>query len=282
MLPILILSYVRLDTLKQTIESIINQPHGDIYVSNDGAPEMYKSSQLEVRAYLDTLLLEGIVKEIKYSEENGGTLVGISEGIDWFFSKFKIGIIIEDDLILEPNLLSTIELTSELLKTPKILSIGLHNSVPLENMKSSGMYFRVSNFVVSCGWVTTAENWNNRIKSFQEIDYFKLFLVMLRKIGFSSSMYHLYFYLVGRRQEKLDPRRCNWDDLWQANCFLKNQEVIIYNYNMVSNIGYGFGATHTFEKESDYPILTFTSEELSNSNQLSESHKLDQKRTIFL
>ena len=277
MLPILVLSYVRVDTLKQTIESILAQPHGDIYVSNDGAPEKYSEAHTTVRLYLDKLLADGLVKDVKFSSENKGTLVGISEGIDWFFSKFEVGIIIEDDLILHPNLLETVELTSSLLKNPKILSIGLHNSVPIKKMRSTEKFYRLSNFVISWGWVTTSLNWHNRVKSFSEINYVKLFLIMVRRIGLSSAMYHLFFYLIGKRQEVIDKRHCNWDDLWQVNCFLKNQKVITYNYNMVENIGFGFGATHTLKKEFEYPKSSFTSTALVDSNQLLETLIPDKK-----
>jgi hypothetical protein len=87
---------------------------------------------------------------------------------------------------------------------------------------------------------------------------------MVRIIGSSSAAYHLWFYALQRRQEKNDVRKCNWDDLWQVNCFLKNKTVAVFNRNMITNIGDGEGSTHTFGKSLYAEIIPITEEEFKS------------------
>lgn len=248
MLPILVLCFARLDTLRQTLESILSQPHGSIYVSCDGPLLTYQSECAEVRDYVQDLMRMGVIQYLRISDINEGTLVGVSKGIDWFFEKEKIGIILEDDLVLEPCLLEAVEIFSNCLSDESVVSIGLHNRVPEKYISNNNKVARRSSFVISCGWVTTQKAWNDRLTSFGDVNYFSLFFKMTQSIGLSSSAYHLWFYLKQRKQEGRDIRKCNWDDLWQINCFMKNKSVAAFNRNLITNIGNGVGSTHTFGK----------------------------------
>lgn len=254
MIPILILGFIRADQLQLCVDSVVGQEHGPIYISCDTAPEKYRSEGLEVRYLIESLVSSGIVTEARFSTENRGILRGVTEGISWFFSKVELGIILEDDLIAAPGLFSSIEITAAYLKNPDIIALGLHNSVPMKSVTSPHSFVRASKFTISWGWVTTAEKWNSRIKSYSEVKYFKLFLLMLTDVGFSSSLYHLIKYRNRLRLEKQDISRCTWADLWQINCFMKKKKVITYNRNLISNIGYGRLATNTKGEITNYPI----------------------------
>jgi len=254
MIPILVLCYIRIDTLKQTFESVIQQPHGDIYVSCDGPSSEYLKLGDEVHNYLRSLKHQGIIKDLRIGEVNEGTLHGVSQGIDWFFTKVNVGIIIEDDLVLHAELLSYAELCEKFLSMPKVLSIGFHNPVPVQVLQNPHPLVRASRFVVSWGWMTSKEKWDSRVKSFGQVKYWELFILMYKSIGLNSALYHLYFYLINSRKERKDNRRCNWDDLWQINSFLSESKNIAFNYNLVTNIGFGFGATHTKEMINFYPL----------------------------
>ena len=54
-----------------------------------------------------------------------------------------------------------------------------------------------------------------------------------------------------------------WDAQWTLACWMQNGLCIVPKYNLVSNIGFGAGATHTFwknifaelpTKEMDFPL----------------------------
>jgi hypothetical protein len=120
------------DTLRQTLNSILKQPHGAIYISCDGPSPDYERGCAEVKTYITELLRMGVIQNLRISDENEGTLIGVSKGIDWFFDQETIGVIIEDDLVLEPRLLEAVEISSKSLSDANLMSIGLHNRVPIK------------------------------------------------------------------------------------------------------------------------------------------------------
>ena len=258
MIPILILCFARLDTLQQTLASILKQPHGAIYISCDGPSPAYERGCAEVRDYITDLLKMGVIQNLRLSDINEGTLIGVSKGIDWFFDQEVIGVIIEDDLILEPRLLEAVEISCTNLSNSNVMSVGLHNRVPAKFISNNDRILRRSKFVLSWGWVTTRKEWNDRIRSFCGVNYWRLFVSMIGAIGPSSATYHLWSYALQRRQEKNDVRKCNWDDLWQVNCFLKRKTNAVFNRNMITNIGDGEGSTHTFGKSLYAEIMPIT------------------------
>jgi hypothetical protein len=264
MVPILVLCFARLDTLQQTLESILKQPHGAIYVSCDGPVPAYERECAEVRDYITELLRIGVIQNLRLSDANEGTLIGVSKGIDWFFDQETIGVIIEDDLVLEPRLLEAVEISSAYLADDNVMSVGLHNRIPIKHISNNDRIARRSKFAISWGWVTTRKEWNDRITSFQGVNYLRLFVMMVGAIGPSSAAYHLWRYKHQLRQEKNDARKCNWDDLWQVNCFLKNKTVAVFNRNLITNIGDGKGATHTFGVSLYSEIIPITEAEFKS------------------
>jgi hypothetical protein len=266
MLPILVLCFARKDTLQKVIESILAQPHGPIYISCDGPTQTYERGCAEVREYVRNLLRLKVIKDLRISEVNEGCLTGVSRGIDWFFTKEALGIIIEDDLVLEPRLLEAAETSSKFLADGSVVSIGLHNLVPGEFISDGNTIARRSRFVISWGWVTTREQWSNRITAFSDVNFWSLYAKMVKLIGPSSASYHLWFYLLQRKHEKMDARRCSWDDLWQINCFVKDKTVAVLNRNQLTNIGNGEGSTHTYGKSLYAEIIPISDAEFSSSD----------------
>jgi hypothetical protein len=275
MVPILVLCFARLDTLQQTLDSILKQPHGTIYVSCDGPVPAYERECAEVRDYITELLRIGVIQNLRISDINEGTLIGVSKGIDWFFDQETIGVIIEDDLVLEPRLLEAVEISSTSLAAGSVISVGLFNRVPIKYISNNDLIVRRSNFVISCGWVTTRKEWNDRITSFQGVNYLKLFVKMIGAIGPSSAAYHLWLYKRQLRQEKNDVRKCNWDSLWQVNCFLKNKTVAVFNRNLITNIGIGPGATHDVRKSVYSEIVPITEAEFKSLDLWKLHHDID-------
>jgi len=253
-LPILVLCYIRVDSLRQTIESIQQQPHGPIYISCDGATDIYKKESLLVQNYVRHLKQTGAVQEIRISEINGGLLDGVSMGIDWFFEQVEVGIIIEDDLILEPLLLQAAENAASHIVDQNVISIGFSNYVPKKYLSDEESYYRGSRFVVSCGWLTTRREWNSRLRTYESVDFKKLFLILIKHIGLSSALWHIAIYSDQKNLMINKSLLCSWDHLWQLNCFMKNKKALNFNVNLISNIGFGDLATNTKYQVHQEPI----------------------------
>lgn len=82
MVPILILGFAGLGTLQKTLDSILSQPHGPIYLSLDGPTAAHVSQCEEVREFASDSLRSGVIQNLRTSEINEGTLFGVNKGID--------------------------------------------------------------------------------------------------------------------------------------------------------------------------------------------------------
>jgi hypothetical protein len=276
-LPILVLCYIRIDSLRKTIESIQHQPHGPIYISCDGAPDAYKKESLVVQNYVRHLQKTGVVQDIQISVTNGGLLDGVSKGIDWFFKQVEVCIIIEDDLILEPLLLEAAEIVSTHIVDPNVISIGFSNYVPKKYHSDKASYYRGSRFTVSCGWLTTRREWNSRIKTYERVNFKQLFLILIKNIGFSSTLWHIAIYINQKNLMINKPLLCSWDHLWQLNCFVKNKKALNFNVNLINNIGFGDLATNTKIQMRQEPIDLINRSNLEKFKFKNQNLRIDMK-----
>ena len=98
--PILILVYNRSEYLKKLLKILENINAQNIYVSFDGSKkdknDIYKCNK--VREIINNIKWKCNLHK-HYLNKNNGCKIGVSKGLNWFFSKVKAGIIIEDDCI---------------------------------------------------------------------------------------------------------------------------------------------------------------------------------------
>lgn len=246
MLPILILAFNRPIQLTQTLNSIIDQPHGPIYVSVDG-PRIDRLQETdEVCAVIKKFRNLGLIKDVLILDRNYGTLDGIARGINWFFDHNSEGLIIEDDLILHSPVLQEAEIIFNLLRTDgKLGSIGFRNIVPKEKLTEADASYRYSLLSVSHGWGTTSEKWHFFKSEINNIEWYKLFKEIKKKYGASIAIHMLLNYLNDSKNELNKRHLCHWDNRWQVTHFIQDWKVVSLNINRIEYNGYGKDATHT-------------------------------------
>jgi hypothetical protein len=85
-------------------------------------------------------------------------LAGIVRDLDWIFSRHERAVVVEDDILFEPEAVELLEVGWEWLEDlPDVMSIGLYQAVrfPLFPQR----FFESSRF--TCwGWMCTADKWN--------------------------------------------------------------------------------------------------------------------------
>lgn len=242
-LPILILTYRRLDSLKIVIKALEGQEHGDIYVSSDAPKNKDQVEVNEVRVYLRTLLDRGIIKHLKLREQNMGISAAVMEGIDWFFRNEDFGLVIEDDIVLAGGtLLAISDLVPYLLDSANIYSINLRNEVPRNQLSHPSNLGRLSTLVSSHGWITSATKWNRF-----RLDYKYLTMAQISR-GIPSQFGVLQkraFIEALKRNKRLERNlEQSWDQTWQAYVFANSGKTIQLNQNFVDYIGYDIFSTH--------------------------------------
>lgn len=180
-----------------------------------------------------------------YSDVNLGCRHRPATGIDWIFSQVDEAIILEDDCL--PSL-SFFYFCQTLLEhyrdDERIFMIGGNNFQGGIKRTEDSYYF--SRYPGTWGWATWKRAW-------QYYDHALESWPAVKAAGrlpwiFNSPAEQRYFepYLQQCYENKLDA----WDYIWLYSYLCQNGLTIEPSVNLVSNIGFGSIASHTFETDS--------------------------------
>lgn len=255
--PILLLSFNRLDTLKQTLSVIESVRPSKIYLANDGARKnkfLNGVSEEELVASVRAFLMQHIKQfdfpcEVKtrFLDSNLGCKYAVSSAISWFFEQEEQGIILEDDCL--PNI-SFFRFCDELLEKYKTqenifmisgwsaLDFALNTSVETLALKANlktDYYF--SKYGHIWGWASWARAWRKYQLEFNESEIYTLHNFCSRK---ERDTYYKIFKQYARG--KID----TWDYPWTYSKWKEEALSIYPKNNMIANIGFNRAdATHT-------------------------------------
>jgi FkbM family methyltransferase len=256
--PILFLIFNRPETTIQVMDKIRVVKPSRLYVAADG-PRLGKEGEIELCKRTRQIVLEEIDWECElkflFREENLGCGVAPSTAITWFFEQEEAGIILEDDCL--PSL-SFFTYAAYCLKkyyhSPEIMHIGGNNFLN-RSWGEHAYFYSAYNHV--WGWATWRRSWELYNFNLLAFDKGKLYRSLNKYFPKEISNGWLSFYESLAQGLKESPEhKCDfWDYQWSF-CIWLNQGLCIYpNVNLVSNIGFGPGATHTFDVSHNYSNL---------------------------
>ena len=157
-----------------------------------------------------------------------------------FFENVEEGIILEDDCLPHPDFFRfCVEMLERYRQNNKIMHISGDNFQFWKKYGSSSYYF--SQIAHIWGWATWRRAWkyyNFKLPDFTSSRHF-----------FGGNRF------VNENFKKFYMGVCNgsidtWDCQWTYSILCNNGLTIIPNSNLVSNIGFGGGATHTKDENS--------------------------------
>lgn len=192
----------------------------------------------------------------QFQDSNLGCGVGVSSAISWFFAHEERGIILEDDILPRESFFGFCsELLDRYENDPRVLAISGCNFVPPEERSEPGAY-RFSRVPHIWGWATWRRAWEIHdldISDWQSrMPMRKLWKISGRSIG-GMVFWRSIFDLMARNQI----------DTWDMQLVFAGMErdmlTATSNVNLVDNIGFGDGATHTVAR----PAYLRASEEIS-------------------
>jgi len=193
-----------------------------------------------------------------FSEENIGCGIRPYTGIDWVFQHVDRAIILEDDCLPSKSFFRFCEELLERYKdNEKVMMISGSNFQPKSKTKYS---YHFSKHPVTWGWATWRRAWQNydfKIKDWPRFKKSKLFKkICPRKIEREYWTKQFYRVYGGKRDI--------WDYQWIHACWIKRGITIHPKVNLISNIGHGPKATHTFWKKN--PIANFPRQDMKTIN----------------
>ena len=241
--PVVLFCYKRLDTLKQTIESLQQNYWADrseLYIFSDG-PQKPADEPIvrSIRDYLKTIT--GFKKVvITEAVKNKGLANSIIDGVTDIINQCDKVIVLEDDLVTSRNFLIYMNKALDHYKdNPKIFSITGF-SIPIKGLNENSVYF--TQRANSCGWGTWKDRW--AIIDWEVKDYSALMRSRSLRTAFNKMGSDMLGLLRKQKTGKIN----SWAIRWCYHQFKHDLYSVHPVVSKIINIGYGSAdATHTKE-----------------------------------
>ena len=251
--PILLFTYKRLDVLKQTVEALKRNhlaSDSDLFIFSDAAKHKHdEPTVLAVRNYLKHITgFKSIT--IKEAKSNLGLANSIIRGVSEIISKYRVAIVLEDDLVTTSNFL--LFMNSCLFKyqyAENVFSIsGYSFNLGQDTGSEDEAYFLSRGW--SWGWATWSNRWEK--VDWEVNSYVKFVNDYKARKAFAKGGSDLNKMLDQQMNGKLD----SWAIRWFYHQFCIGGLTVYPVLSKVYNAGFDKDATHTNGSNSRYvPIM---------------------------
>lgn len=240
--PILIIGYNRPDKLRNLIEAIRFYSPSNICVALDGPKKNNMKDLASVeksRAAIDLIDWKCNLRTL-IQIENLGCKKGVTGAINWFFSNYEFGIILEDDCMPTPEFFEfAAGRLIEHRDDSRIMHISGSSYFIKEPYKETSYYYsRLPNV---WGWATWKRAWNNM----QLIDSNLDVKLTRDKVNNYFNNKKISKWFLRYVEEAINPNSSVWSTSWTLS-IINNQGICIAPMgNLVENIGFRDSATHS-------------------------------------
>ena len=253
--PILVMAFNRPEHLSVLLHRLREVGAQRIYIAIDGPREDRHGEINKVQACRDLISTIDWTDDVStlIQERNLGCGLGVSTAISWFFSHVERGIILEDDIIPVPSFVPYCsDLLDRYAEDVRVFAISGCNFVPPSEQSRPDFPYRFSQVPHIWGWATWRRSW---VKHSLDIAGWQTRLSIPRlwsRVGYSipSAVYWTStFELLARKEVD------TWDGQLVLAAMADDQWTATSNVNLIENIGFGQGATHTLEDRHDLQPL---------------------------
>ena len=245
---VLFLIFNRLDTTQQVFEAIRKAKPPKLYIAADGARESKEGEVDKVKAVREYIMQnidwECEVKTL-FREQNYGCKMAVSGAIDWFFENEEMGIILEDDCLPSQSFFWFCEELLVRYKEDELVYMISGDGRASNYIDLKNDYDFVS-YALIWGWASWARAWKNYdVKMSDWIDQKKY---VLKNISQEKNTRR---YWADAYQMSFDGKIDTWDYQWSYTLQKRQALCIVPRVNLITNIGFGEGATHTCDQSSN-------------------------------
>lgn len=256
--PVVLIIFRRPDKTLQLLEKIRQVKPSKLFVICD-APRPEKPDEYEKceksRSIIDTVDWDcEVIKN--YAETNLGSFRRIPSGLDWVFKQVEEAIILEDDCLPDVTFFQFCEELLEYYKNDQRIMAISGDNFQLGKQRTQDSYY-FSRYTHSWGWATWKRAWKHfdmEMNAWPEVRDKQLLRSILdndRDVKYWTSIL----------QDTYDSKIQAWDYRWTFTTWLQNGLTILPNVNLISNIGFGEGATHTVSTKN--PFINLPTQSMS-------------------
>ncbi len=245
--PVLFLVFNRPDTTSQVFDQIRKVQPKQLFIAADG-PRADKEGEKETCEQVRRMVLDNIEWKCEvrtlFRDTNLGCGKAVSRAIDWFFDHVEQGIILEDDTLPDATFFIFCEqLLHYYNEKEEIMHIGGSNFEIEAAIGNTSYYFSRYNHI--WGWATWRRAWHLYRFNCDQVEA-QLLKEKLKKNNFTNDEINYWiqnFNFINAHE--ID----TWDYQWHFTMWLNEGIAIIPSKNLISNIGIGKNATHTYQVE---------------------------------
>lgn len=242
-IPILFIIFKRKDIALESFKSIRNIKPAKLYIAGDAARNGVQGEDVAVNetreAILNAIDWDCEVKTL-FQKENLGCCMGVYSAINWLFESEEHGIILEDDCIAKPSFFPFVEeLLNRYSNDDRIGMIAGTNLI--SDKVSIPDSYCFSRYDACWGWATWKRAWKNMDldMSWRQNCYKES---VVANNGYRSKDIKYWNYRI----RLIDTNYVSaWDWQWYFTLAAQNQLCVFPSECLISNIGFGEGATHT-------------------------------------
>jgi len=249
--PVAFIIFNRPDTTERVFTEIAKAKPPKLLVIGDGARSGREGEAEKVA------LCRAIIERVdwacelltNYSEINLGCKERVSSGLDWVFEQVEEAIILEDDCLPNQTFFRFCEeMLTRYSEDQRISMVSGNNFQFGKSVTDCSYYF--SKYTHIWGWASWRRAWRSYdVKASAWPQFLKEGWLDQVSANCGEKEYWLDAF-NGVYAGSID----TWDYQWSLACFSEGSISIMPNINLISNIGFGENATHTFG-ESIYANL---------------------------
>ena len=242
--PVLLIGFNRPELLGRVIDRLREARPRSVFLAVDGPRTMHPDDLDRVQHVRDCAnqLDWGCDVHTLFREENLGCGRAVSGAITWFFSHVDAGIILEDDILPDQSFfLYAEELLERYRHDQRVIGISGSSYLPPGVAPTYDSY-RFSMIPNIWGWATWSDRWDRYqfdIQDWRRRLPSRRLWHWVHHSPWAFTFWSAQFDLVGRH--RID----TWDLQWVAAAMATGGLTATPNTNLVENIGWGDGSTHT-------------------------------------
>ena len=239
--PIIIFAFNRLEPLMATVASVLRNTEAaesDLFVFVDGARSNKEGEEEKVKAVQEFVKTITGFKTVNYafSEKNKGLGPSIIAGVTEIINKYRRAIVLEDDLVVQPNFLAFMNQgLQQYENVEKIFSIsGYSNKMKIHKDYLYDAF--VFNDSTSWSWATWKDRWDTIDWILEPFDQYKCHKSAFNKWNGSDSWGMLCSWHNGKIK--------SWSIRFNFAQYLQDRPTIAPIYSLVRNDGFDGSGTN--------------------------------------
>lgn len=249
--PVAFIIFNRPDTTEKVFNEIAKAKPSKLLVIADG-PRVHRDGEAarcaETRKIIERVDWECDVLT-NYSDSNLGCKNRVASGIDWVFEQVPEAIILEDDCLPHPDFFRFCDELLELYRDDKRVSMIGGSNLQFGTKRGAASYY-FSRFNHIWGWASWRRAW-------QHYDSDAKLWPEFRDANWLAALFEdraVQKFWAGAFESVYQKKIDTWDYQWVLAAWTQGMLTILPSVNLISNIGFGAGATHT-HGDSPYASL---------------------------